>query len=296
MRTEPFYLGTLVRYLRDSGKLDASLYGGKAGSRFSYQGAMEYLGMSKRSQLTNLLDGDTNANYDRVRMLFEEPIRANFGYLPSHLQGMAREIYDLEVPADISDLLLQGTIQEPSKIAEFCDSYAGVYTVWRYSGHLERTDRPYKREDGSYGAWVVRAGLEIARGNSHPTFRIRYKPQNTQNERDISGLVLRIGDPGHIYFWGYEPTSGYPLMMVAKHNRGGASRHEAMVIRKHEADRVFTSKVILERDVSDHALNDMTVGMFREDEVAEEIADFRELMENESYQAPLVGTKCAIVL
>lgn len=295
MQTDSFYLGTLVRYLRDSGKLDGSLHGGKKNSKFSYQGCADHLNLKDRSQLTNLLDGDTRTHYAKVRNLFEEPVKHHIADLPQHLQRMAQEIYELD-EADIGKILMKSAVQDQNEIENFCEKYAGTYAVWRYAGHLERTSRPYKTEEGGYGAWVVRAAVEIAAGNPHPTFRIRYKPQNTQNERDVSGLVLRVGNPGHIFFWGHEPASGYPLIMVAKHEGHGASRLEAMVIRKHEADRVFNAKVILERDPENRALEDLTVGMFKEHEVEEDIAEFRELMENETHMAHLVAEKCAIVL
>lgn len=301
MRTEPFYLGTLVRYLRDSGKLDGSLHGDEEGSRFSYRSCFHFLGMTKRSQLTNLLDGDTNANYDKVRDLFENPVKKHFDALPSHIQGMAKEIYSIgATQATLSDLLLDGTVQDESELSDFCERYAGetecCYTVWRYAGHLETSSRPYLRDDGSYGAWVVRAALEIKPGNPHPAFRIRYLPQNGTEEIEIKGLITRVGQPGHIYFWGHETNSGYPLIMVGKHILGSPNRIECEVLRKHDADRVFMAKVVLERAPKGTKFNEMIIGMVKEDDVAEETADFEALMENETYQAPLVGTHCAIVL
>jgi len=299
MRTEPFYLGTLVRYLRDSGKLDGSLHGGGEGSKFSYISCARSLGLTNRSQLTNLLDGDTNANFEEVRDLFKEPVAKHFDTLPAHLKGMAKELYSIGpegAQITLSDLLLNGTIQD----ADFCERYAGekgcCYTVWRYAGHLETSSRPYKRDDGSYGAWIVRAALEIKPGSPQPTFRIRYKPQNGTDELEIEGLITRVGQPGHMYFWGHEKVSGYPLVMVGKHSLSPQNRIECEVLRRHDVERVFMAKVVLERAPEGTAFDDMVIGMVKEDEVAEEIADFQELMKNESYQHPLVCTRCAIVL
>ena len=211
----------------------------------------------------------------------------------------AQTLYDLNLPlaqAGIADILLQSAIQDPEQIAEFCERYAGTYTVWRYAGHLERTAAPYPTEEGGFGARVVRAALEIAPGDPHPTFRIRYKPQNTKNERGVQGVVLRVGTPGHIYFWGHEETSGYPLIMVARHELHESSQIECLVVRKHEADRVFTARVMLVRQKEIGDVDEMPVGMFREEEVADEIAEFAHLMENETHMAQLVGTKSALVL
>lgn len=299
MQAEPFYLGTLVRYLRDSGKLDASLYGGEQGGKFHYTACARFLGLKDRSQLTNLLDGDTKTKFDEVRDFFKERVEDYFEALPPHLQSMAKELYLIGpegAQITLSDLLLNGTIQD----ADFCERYAGekgcCYTVWRYAGHLETSSRPYKRDDGSYGAWIVRAALEIKPGSPQPTFRIRYKPQNGTDELEIEGLITRVGQPGHMYFWGHEKVSGYPLVMVGKHSLSAQNRIECEVLRKHDVERIFMAKVVLERAPEETVFNDMAIGMLKEDDVAEEIADFQELMKNESYQHPLVGTRCAIVL
>jgi|GEM_PF-3863448 len=262
----------------------------------------------EKSNAKSVLEGKSNKNFDVISRYFYKVIVDNYDALPDFLKTGADKIYDLDIgrfEGDVESIFMKSVGQNINTMNEFSDKYAGFYYIWRYSAHLESDYAPYLKEEmldeDQYGAWMIRSPMvikPIQEGHRFPRFDINYKPKLGLEKQysKVYGSVLRVGSPGHIYFIGHEPSIGYPLIMVAKNSFEVSSNFEGIVLRKHEADRVFKSRAIFQRVEGFDNIDDMECGIVKEDDVEEQISSFKSALLNKPNQTDKIGFRGGVIL
>lgn len=304
MNEKSLYLGVVVKYLKDKNRIDASIYGGEKNNKFTMAGLSKALSLAP-VDVRNLLSGKTTANYGAVVSLFAPAIRKFLWTLPEPIKEMGVTVIGenkVSNHADINDVLKQCLIKDPEDIERFIENYSGVYQVWRFAAHVAGAAAPRLVDGGdkpTYEPLVVKAALKIERGEILPIFSIRYLPHAVSGkgkERLINGVVARVGIPGHIYFFGHEEDSGYPLFMVGKHELVEPEEINCFVVRKHEGNPIFMSRVVLDKLEKDAIFENLDIGMYPKSEVIDQITKFGSKLENKPHRQEVVGFECGIVL
>lgn len=197
-------------------------------------------------------EGEDSA-ISRLHRYFESKLNLSEKYYtyPLHIRNAIRVAYNYTPPTEtIDEIMSAPQTGDKQYIDEFCQEYAGVYDVFRYAAHLESELKTYDLEDGTVGAWMVRASLEILPskpGQEMPDFVLHYRPgpiSDTGGYSIATGKVI-IVDRTFFYFVGYEQKIRFPIFIACAVSELGKLEFRGLVLRRHGEGRLFSSRVII---------------------------------------------------
>lgn len=214
----------------------------------------------------------TNEGYYRSCPSFiRHAISECFNYRPrrSAMSGTLMSIY--KHIADVSPLQVDGVSR----------TYAGVWNVFRYSGH----QGPDVKEDDD--PYITRSAMEIIARDpddetSLPQFVIHYRPQGLvvpDHYYTVDGVIVPLKNSKHMTLFGYEKDSGSPLDILATKEVRQPSdprleEFTGLVKRQHEFGHFMVARVHCIRE-GKKSLGDLTphIGMFKQSELTTRLKD-----------------------
>ena len=207
---------------------------------------------------------------------------------PVLIQRAAETVYKLGSER-VGNIIRNLADNRPEAVKIFNKNYSGVYDVWRYSAHQASEFKPVRGHGGVLNYWVTRAALQIFPAPSpkqYPRFEIRYRAcKRTDAPRDantVEGEVVVI--QRYMYFFGYEHGTGYPLVIVAKHNAQVSTTFKGIVVRNNvNSGTMFGSRVTFIKNVGAVNLKELDDECYIEldKDVEEKIKSFRNDMLND---------------
>jgi hypothetical protein len=238
------------------------------------------LGSNGRKDLDNFLQAAAQNGSDKIFSYFKDLVTHGpyYNNAPTYIKQAIRTVYDLADEPDYDSASLQEIfniiVDRQHNISDF---YTGCWDVIRYSGRLplgEESKDPY----------VIRAALEIYPPDSDgdkksefPTFRIHYKPLSQMGHPEfhkVNGCIVPLQGGNHMYFFGRELESDYPLDIIAIHSRERIPVFGGFVKRKQENGQILVSRARFIRSAEQN-MEGLTskIGTFPESELKKNFHD-----------------------
>jgi hypothetical protein len=204
-----------------------------------------------------------------------------------------------------NDIFLKYANLDRKKLREVSETYAGLFSVYRYSSHIDR--KPEKLlvqtgqnlEEVKEDPWMIRSAMEIFEAGDDDQFvrfKIHYRPYEKLRGKlsEIDGIIIAIKEV--LYFVGLERTR-YPVVIMTVPNFDGKiDIFTGMILRYHEYRRTIASRVGFMRAPADvKSINELhkEIGLETESKITEAISEFdRNLINDVAYKgkAALIAT------
>lgn len=199
---------------------------------------------------------------------------------PAHIRRAITEVFGARpsaMPQSASLLKVFARIAEtelkPNQA--IAHSYAGLWNIFRYSGHQGAGD---ERKDPYMTRAVMQVfPLEADSDGQFTPFRIHYRPHGLVKKLQlyvVEGSIIPMRQSKHMIFFGYEKQTDSPLDILTDQeirDRGDPPIEEfrGIVKRKHEWGHFMVAKVRFTRDTR-NTIEDLLprIGMFRQSELA----------------------------
>jgi hypothetical protein len=256
-----------------------------------------------RGHLDNFLQKAAPNASDKIFSYFKNIVTEEnyYNLAPDYIKQAIRAVYDVDhkhVPTPLEKISSAIVDQTETLLDSISNIYRGCWDVIRYSGQSLVARKPY----------VIRAALEVyprdgERKGALPAFCIHYRPLSKMVTKDffvVDGCVMPLMGGHHMYFFGRELESDYPLDIVANQSRQAVTSFEGIVKRKQESGQILVSRVMFLRSKQQN-IKDLTpkVGTFLEtefkDDCKDEIHNIESILKSVRNYVPDRGKGCLLL-